>query len=283
MTLIVARVTSLGVRIAADMRVTDPYEIQRGFLYAALKPILLSPTLCIAYAGQVSPALAAIRHVHAEGLDLEAATSYLHQAHESSGRNADFLIASLRPQTLIAVKEGRSSEAEAGWIGDHAAFTDYQREYLRERPYQLPAEMFDKPERAEDIEIATRMNDAMRAVVDGPTRIFEDGIEKLVIPSGGTHETVGEAIVSVVPRAEDDLFAYSHYHRADFDSFSYDFLSSSEPGVGAVGLYFREGRLGVLYAPLYVEEPVRYPDSSLDHFADRVRLNYGISLEGLVG
>jgi hypothetical protein len=283
MTLIVARVTPLGVRIAADMRVTDPYEIQRGFLYAALKPILLSPTFCIAYAGLVSPALAAIRRVHADGLDLEAATSYLHQAHESSDRNVDFLVASLRPRTLIAIKEGRSSETGAEWIGDHVAFSDYQREYHRNRPYKLSPEMFDRPDRAEDIEVATRMSDGMRAVVDGPTHVVEDGIEKLVIPRGGSHPTVGEAIVNVVPRVEDDLFAYSHYNRADFEgSLSYFFLSPSQPGVGAVGLYFMEGRLGVLYAPLAGDDPMKYPRVSLAQFVELVRLRHGISLEGLV-
>jgi hypothetical protein len=37
MTLVVARVTPLGVRVAGDMRITNPDATESGFLHAELK------------------------------------------------------------------------------------------------------------------------------------------------------------------------------------------------------------------------------------------------------
>ena len=60
-------------------------------------------------------------------------------------------------------------------------------------------------------------------------------------------------------------------------------LAPVQPGVGAIGLYFAEGRLGVLYAPLLLDEPERYPSVSLDIFVELVRLRRDISLRGIGG
>jgi len=57
-------------------------------------------------------------------------------------------------------------------------------------------------------------------------------------------------------------------------------LAPTQPGVGAIGLYFTEGRLGVLYAPLLCDEPEQYPRVPLDGFRELVRLRHNISLQG---
>lgn len=306
MTLVVARVTPLGVRIAADMRITHPWEIQRGFLRAALKIILLNPTLCVAYGGNVGPALDAIRRISAEGLDIETASAQLLDAHVRSDPPSDFLVAGLRPSRLVAIKDGRVEDCEAGWLGDTEAFEEYQRYYHDAEQLQPPPEFYDSAERAADIEIANHMSRGMEAVVHGAAVKIDGDRRTVALPRGGSHDSVGEAIVNVVPRVEDNLFKYAEYNRAnaspfseplpahggvvppDFGSaergaFSYFMLTPVEPGVGAIGIYFEEGRLGVLYAPLVLDEPERYPSISMGEFVNLVQERRGVSLHGFIG
>jgi hypothetical protein len=282
-------VTPLGVRLAADMRITDPNDRgPRGFLGAALKVILLSPTLCIGYAGNHGAALGAIRQVASEELGADEARSLLLDAHLRSDPKADFLIASLRPSALIVVKEDRAKDVAASWIGDQEAFAEYQRFY-HQQPFRPPDDFYDSAERAGDIEIAARMGNGMEAVVHGASLVIDGETQTLNRPEGGSHKTVGEAIVNVVLRAEDDLFKYSIFGRFTaslYDSevlgaFSYSALASAQPGVGVIGLYFDQARLGVLYAPLLFDDPERYSSISREAFIERVHHVHGVSLQGL--
>jgi hypothetical protein len=120
----------------------------------------------------------------------------------------------------------------------------------------------------------------------------------LIRPQGGSHEAVGESIVYVVLRAQDDLFGYSVSVQATASLsdesgivsletsaargvFSYRVLAPTQPGMGVLGLYFDQGQLGVLYAPLLFDDPQRYSRMSRDAFIELVRLRHGISLDGL--
>jgi hypothetical protein len=64
-------------------------------------------------------------------------------------------------------------------------------------------------------------------------------------------------------------------------SFASDVLRPRTPGVAALGIYFREGRLGLLYAPLLFDEPEPYRRVSLEQFVELVRLRHGVVLGGL--
>jgi hypothetical protein len=289
MTLVVARVTPLGVRLAGDMRVTDRNAAgPRGFLDAALKVILLRPTLCIAYAGNIGAALDAIRQVDSDDLSAEDAERHLLEAHRRSDLDADFLVASLRPSRLVTIKNGRAEAGSAGWIGDQEAFAEYQTYYHQDQ-FQPPSDFYDSRERADDSEIAHRISNGMDAVVHGPSLVIDGETSTLTIPEGGSHRAVGEAIVYVVPRAEDNLFKYSDQGRfrgSPFDpdaqgAFSTALVGSAEPGIGIVGLYIDQAQLGILYAPLLLDDPERYSGVSRAEFVDRVRERHGISLYGL--
>ena len=108
----------------------------------------------------------------------------------------------------------------------------------------------------------------------------------------------------VVPRVEDNLFAYQVSIRAqapafseplppglgvvppDFGtaargSFAFDVLRPNQPGVPALGIYFHEGRLGLLYAPLLFDRSEPYRRVSWAQFAELVRLRHGIALAGI--
>jgi hypothetical protein len=51
-----------------------------------------------------------------------------------------------------------------------------------------------------------------------------------------------------------------------------------QPGVAAIGVYFYEGSLGLLYAPLILDGPEKYPKTTPEAFVELVRLRHNISL-----
>lgn len=292
MTLIVANVTPRGIWLSSDMRITDPSAAKApGFLGAALKLILVSPTLCIGYAGTVGAAVAAVRHVDAEQMAPVPAAEHLLSVHLDDP-TVDFVVASLRPSVLVEIKDGRAERRETAWLGDLEAFKRYQALYHAE--HFLPPFPDLDPESKADLDIAVRMNDAMQAVVladseaEGP---------------GESHGLVGEASVTVGPRAEDGLFKYHLYYSYSGPfasgpasggplmstaqgSFTISFLAPEEPGIGAIGIYFPEGRLGLLYAPLITsgaDRPQRFHSATVVEFADSVKTRYGLSLRGVDG
>jgi len=265
MTLIVAHVTPLGVRVAGDMRVTDPNATASGFLHAALKVVLVSPTRCIGYAGPIGVAISAMRRLASDRLGVAETASALLEAHAEDDGCTDFVLATLRPADLISIKSGVAEPCDAAWIGDAQAYNDCLQSYHGPQ-FMPPPEFWDSPAEAEDGEVALRMSAGMAAVVHGPSQVAEGGESTLRIPQGGRHETVGEAVVTVVPRLRDGQFCYTIYNRAaaptiprldnadpsdwgasDRGAFTYSLFAPAEPGVGAIGLYFAEGSLGVLY------------------------------------
>jgi hypothetical protein len=290
------------------MRITYPGAVEpSGFLNAELKLILVRPTLCIGYAG--SPPEAAIdgaREVSGDELSPENAVKLLLETHLRLEGRLDFLVAALRPSRLAIIKDGRAEQAEAGWLGDREAYAEYQARYFAE--VFLPgAGFYDSDERRRDIEVAIRMGGAMNDVVFGAHDLSATNQDdpNAGRPRGGSHPSVGEAVITVVPRVEDNLFKYNHVTNAqgswrteqlppglgvvppDFGSaergaFSYSMLSAAQPGVAAVGIYFYEGRLGVLYAPLLLDQPDPYANVTPEAFIELVRLRRGITLTGFV-
>src|SRR5437868_72779 len=102
MSLVVGRTTPRGIRMTGDMRVTDPNATRSGYLEATLKTVLISPTLCVGYAGSVGTANEAIRVVARNDLDVDAAVAHLERVHQRSGA-ADFIVGSIRPTKLLVV------------------------------------------------------------------------------------------------------------------------------------------------------------------------------------
>jgi hypothetical protein len=284
------------------MRITDPTVRVAGFGNAALKLIALSPTLCVGYAEDSGMAVRAISAAAADP-DPESVADALLRAHRQSVHRADFLIASLRPHRLVCIKDGRMVETQSAWLGSRSAFLDYEQHYLRDRLYEPPP-WPESPGHAEDTEIASRMGDGMNAVVHGSPR-SADGTE-VVIPRGGDHAEVGEAVVSVAPRIEDGLFKYLEHTMArssglatplpagpggvvppDWGSaergaVTARMLTPVNPGVAAIALYFDEGQVGFFYAPLLLDEPEKYARRSVEAFVECVRLRHGIELTGFL-
>jgi hypothetical protein len=145
------------------------------------------------------------------------------------------------------------------------------------------------------------MGRGMRALVHGAPLVVAEGNIVPVIPAGSNQPYVGEAVVEVAPRVEDGLFKYlsgglaqasgrtdmppgkggvvlADFGSAERGAFSFRILTPERLGVGAIGLYFYEGRVGVLYAPLILDDPVVYSDASIPVFIERVYHDHAIEL-----
>ena len=201
MTLIVANVTPREIWLTSEMRITDRSAANApGFLGAALKLILVNPTLCIGFAGTIGAALAAIRHIDSEQMAPAAAADHLLSVHLDHP-TVDFVVASLRPSVLEEIKAGRAARRETAWLGDLEAFNRYQALYHGDHSLP-PGEGLDPVYKA-DLDIAVKMNDAMQDLVlanseaEGP---------------GRSDDLVGEASVTLGPRAEHGLFKYHLYY-----------------------------------------------------------------------
>jgi len=56
-----------------------------------------------------------------------------------------------------------------------------------------------------------------------------------------------------------------------------------DPGVGAVGIHFPQGRLGALFHPLVADEPIQYRDVDQDDVVSAVEKDHGIRLNAGFG
>lgn len=316
MTLVVAHRTPYGVRLCSDMRVVRPGAAHpQGFLGATLKVVILRPRLCIAFAGEIGAAIDAIRRVDAtlgSEVDVELTERLLLDTHLASLRSrhgVSFIAAGLHPTTLTSIRDGVAhSDLSSAWIGDRAAFELFQEGYVGEaavprqysdaleggmspelantirnaRAEQLSklADFFaDEPGYGEDLAVATHSHAAMRAVVESSL------------------ETVGEAAIFIAPRPPPDpqFFGYLEESSAFVEQglnhpeagsaglggFSSAILTPREPGIAAVGVYFLEGRLGLLHHPLQCDGPVSCRDVNVEGFKNAVQQEFGFSPVGI--
>ena len=288
MTLIVGRRNLNGViRVVGDMRLTDSTEIRRGFPYAALKNIILSPNHLVGYAGNAELGMHTIRRLKTAPID-ELAQGLL-----ASARNAgnglggvEFLLAHTERGLQRITTEGVDEPTDAGWIGDRNAFEVYQRAYHQlEQPPELtwiegvspPKDQLPDPAAAEPF---IRMSSAIHV-------LQED--------SGVT--SVGEAFVSANSKEgfryeQQGFFQASHtqeigsewttlnWGTAAQGGFGFNLLQSAAPGIGAVGLYFPHGSLGLLYHPLAYDDPLVYRRVTHDEFREAVAEDHGIDIDG---
>jgi hypothetical protein len=319
MTLVVAHRIPRGVHIASDMRISDPgtANLVPGYTSAVLKAVIVDPQICLAYAGRVAPAISAIRRVAiaAPIVDADEIAQMLLAAHQRANGQTEFLLTTLNPVRLTRIADNSvERDLPSAWLGDFEAFQLFQESYVGGKVILEPnqADEMGDEERAGFAEriAAARAESLKRWEKVLPADEYEEFVVaskqteamRAVINSGLT--TVGESSIFAVPRPPLDAnakFAYTELSRAStgrqrptrpglnplqagsaaHGDFSYAILTPSRAGIGAVGIYFLEGRLGLLYAPLKRDGPRKYTDVSVAQFKKAVKEEYGIPLEGI--
>jgi hypothetical protein len=264
------------------MRMTDPQETKRGYTYAGLKNIILSPELLVAYSGNAELAQHTISKLKDELLDgLEGGLLASAEAAQAGPGQVDYLLASpafgFRKITARNIEEFDT----AAWLGDADAFSIYQETFHAElwpSGYIQQGPPLTPKQEAEDkaMEPFERLARARSAV------------ERANLPS------VGEAFITADSR---DGFRYfpsmttyleeqeitstpSPLHVASVQAggFALRIMPAQTPGAAAVGIYFPHGQYGVLYSPLVRDDPVQYRRVSEAEFCAAVTEDFDLEI-----
>jgi hypothetical protein len=278
MTLVEARATPLGVHVIGDLRVLDPHEVRRGFPYAILKVVVTQPHICVGFAGSVDAALDALYQVR-EMSDAEEVAATL-VAYTERVDDVEFLVADAT-RNSIAVAQGGVRQA-GGWIGDIDAHTLFQAAFAEEPPEVYRSGAPDDPDTAEHVMTGIRIHRAADAVL--AASLVSVGEEFVRATSkNGTFEymTSAKMVMGRDQTIPSGTWTTIQFGGAAEGGFAHSVLTPTTPGVGAVGIHFFQGRLGLLYAPLLAREPYVFREVSHGEFRDDVRERFGFDIQGI--
>jgi hypothetical protein len=287
MTFVVGRQGENGaIRVVADMRLTDTWEIRRGYPVAVLKNVILNNDLLVAYAGNAAMAVHTIRELKdASREDLVA--GLLHSSVEAgdSEQGVSYLIADVNVGLQRVRHTGVEPPGRTGWVGDQKAFEIYQAIYHGvPKPQVLTVEGISPPEPppdTPDTEAFLRMSGALAQM-----QMLDD------------IESIGEAQVSAFSRngfhyepqaflaaSNEQIFTGPEWEKVNWGSvadggFGYCLLHPTDPGIGIVGLHFPHRDLGFLYHPLCYDGPAIYRDVSHEEFRAAVEEDHNVPING---
>src|SRR5205814_2108714 len=89
-----------------------------------IKTVIVNPTLCVSFAGDIEPAEDAIKQIQATD-DLERVLTVV--ANSSKGNRTDFIVCTSKPDIKIfEIKNTVCIEVQHSWIGSANAFSRFQ-------------------------------------------------------------------------------------------------------------------------------------------------------------
>ena len=288
MTLVVARASEQAIHFVSETRRTpalsrdkEPLDLLRDGL---LKCIAVSPSLCVAFAGDIRSAQAAIAPLIGRGdntrEDLQHHLLSHHQRERQRDRPVDveFLLANSDPSHGIDRIQGGHIEVgqSYGWIGSQKAFEHFQQHML-----QASERSFG----SDDERLADKMDSAIKEVIE----------------SGRTLD-VGDVWV----HTKGDIakgFRYwarleSHAHQPVENttvptsllrsmgvaggSFRVTLLVPEEAGVAAIALYVVEIQTGALFYPRFKWDAHVVCHASCAEFKQMIEERFNLSLRGIL-
>ena len=302
MTLAVARRVGKSVTLAADWRLRPP----KGFEHrvprdqdGALKVVILHPHLAVAYAGGHISALDALRAFADLGplQDVDdIVPDMVEHLQDVSGRatddRADFLLGLAGESPRIA----RIRDGEVLWPTDGAQIGDSEAveaflaaEHVDPVRDRLFGEGFE-PEARDELKARYAKTVVSRIIetgVGGPTiggPVVEASIRDGRFRYGGVigkMSTQPQIIVGDPEKVPEAERKNAEMRRIDGGSVDWEICAPKQAGVGALGLYFTQPRLGIFAYPMRHDELVTYSKVQRQEFATRVAAEYQIELDVL--
>lgn len=288
MSLIVARIIGSSVCILSDTRITPKSHsgAYRRPFDGALKTILLSPSLSVSYAGNNREAAydAIAEFCFGDGkivVPVELA-DHLLQVHRSNP-NTEFIVGKLNPPKLYWIHDGGvDQDLAAAWIGDPVAFNVYQESYSAWRPTFSRLDIGDA-EHSKFLEVCDRMTSAFQTVLerDSLCELVGGPLIRLASTSTGFEYMTGSYGHNFGPVSGTTVETNAMKIEVG-NTYTYSILIAEAPGIGAVGIYINQLNAGGLFFPRKSESVIRYDDCSVIEFINRVEMQYGIKLNGLM-
>jgi hypothetical protein len=280
MTLIVARNLGSEIRMYSDAKISYPDQLRNSPLKGALK-LVTTNDVCIGYAGNYHVALDSIREISTQGAkNVQEISDFLFDVHKSQS-GVDFIIATYTPKlNLIKISDNvLESQIDSAWIGDHAAFSEYQKIYHSASPPISDAENEDE---ARKYEIISRMGDSMGQLVrEGKFNTVGDFFISVRSTKEG-FRYLGNAIAFMAPQVIPPGHSTTlKFGTAQQGGYAYTVLWPSSANTGVIAVHFHQGNIGALYHPLEKDEALVFSDVSFDQFKAAVLHEYGIHIDGI--
>jgi hypothetical protein len=286
MTLVVARKFPNSLQIVSDTKLSFDDHRRRKHIAedSVLKCVALSPTCCVAFANDSQIAMDAIAPLlRSKSLRRADVRTHLLDHCRKRERRADFILATSTDRGSIdLIRDGEIyGDRENAWIGEQGALEEYQSRYLAKDAY------------GRDPGVATET---------AQSKIMRDALES-VIASRAVPSVGGYAISTISPLSPDAGRGFRYVPNqfgSGFQpvsntteptsmlrtvgvpggSYNYAILVPDTPGVGAVGIYILEIRLGALYFPARSWSPIVYRNKICPEFIESVRRENNLFITG---
>lgn len=272
MTLIVTRIIENQIKILSDTKITDSGGTSQGLNNHILKAVIVNSGLCICYAGKIGKAEVAIKNVLQAQYELKPTLDYLLEKHKSWDYETDFIVAALTmaSPSLHRISGGQLTSTIATWLGNQDAFNYYQKKYdLFSNMVEFPGNM------------SLYMDLAFRNV----TQAGYDDVGEFVIEvkndSDGFKYFQYAAGVNAIRMSAKGVASSIAYQTAQEGGYTYSVLTPRKAGIGAIGIHFYQGNLGVLIYPITEDKPVFFSNVSMDEFRDKILEKYGFEISGM--
>lgn len=306
MSLVVAKVIDSIIRIESDSKITAPNAVQSNPFAGVIKSIILSPKVCISYAGNLAYADKALKQVFRKDIvnDVDALTAILLDINKESiadnpdnnSNQTDFIITSsvTEPQ-LIKISEGNiNKNSKNAWIGDYRGFECYQRSFHQK---------IENNKAPSTDELFMAQSNAFKEVID-ESSIESIGHFQISISNNNKLNEFRYLLKSIIHSQNQtvnipakDAWVMMPMGNAEEGSYGECHLVTESSGVQAIGIHFPFGYFGALFHPteLYkhglsvdANQPFELRkcqiirDVDAKQFIEEVEGEYGITLCGLI-
>lgn len=287
MTLVINKIIEGQIYVHSDTRVTQLFngEFLRKEppLSGILKSIIITPEICISFAGNIDHAHSALEKIFSDQIfDLSHLKILLLCVHVEENEEIDFSIATtLGGGQLIQIKDGEIKEnLQVVWLGEKSAFESYQGRYL----------------------------DGLKGLenlgADELSKLTNDAFEQTLHSEVTQTQSVGDYHISI--RTKDDELRYQMKFKIDIGpqeikiekpgewtdiplgnaengSYGESYLVSETTGKPAIGIHFIHGNFGILFFPGISRNAILIKGVKWgNEFTARVLEEYGVRLGGII-
>ena len=277
MTLVIGRICGGALRIDSDSKITDPRIVsnRNNIFSGLLKSVILSPHICVSYAGDVAIAQNAIEELYKlSEISIKNVKNLLLKIHIESDSATDFLIGSLESQALIYKIQNCKIEVsnQNFWIGDIKGFELFQSLFFPKIKSTDPSKIFEAHADAFEEVLSSNLIDGIGGfhICVHSRPLLQYQLKTTIFNGRPFSITVSGNATFPIP-----------FGNAQSGSFATSYLPSVDIYKPAIGIHFPFGNFGTLYYPKISRELIIIRDVNGNEFIEKVKNMYQLSLGGL--
>lgn len=288
MSLIICRKENNSLLIVSDTKLTYPTDQFPGKQTGhpsdgVIKTVIVNPTLCVSFAGDIEPADEGIKQIQSND-DLTRVLKILRD--KSNGNRTDFIVCTSKPEIKIyEIKDTVCREVQSSWIGSFNAFNRFQGYYnnqIQEKKSGPSSFIKIEPVISKGDSSLGKVSSAFDKVIDDSSVPEVDGFKVTVIVEDGTfryrgyiHNYMGLIELKIDPKMLGKQIPLGHGNAGD-GSFMVNFFRSNS-NHNNVAIHILQGDLGIVYSRTDngLLRPKIYPMDEVD-FVDFTKEKYDL-------